>query len=68
MVIPSPPATESLSVGARSVSYPWALSAMRSLGALTFVQRADSALQLNVRFHTLALDGPARRTNRPTSS
>jgi hypothetical protein len=26
-------------------------------GALTFVQRADSALRLNVHFHTLALDG-----------
>ena len=27
------------------------------IGALTFVQRADSALRLNVHFHTLALDG-----------
>ena len=27
------------------------------MGALTFVQRADSALRLNVHFHTLALDG-----------
>jgi hypothetical protein len=26
------------------------------MGALTFVQRADSALRLNVHFHTLALD------------
>ncbi|MDH3285819.1 MAG: transposase [Acidobacteriota bacterium] len=27
------------------------------VGAVTFVQRADSALRLNVHFHTLALDG-----------
>lgn len=27
------------------------------VGALTFVQRADSSLRLNVHFHTLALDG-----------
>ncbi|MCP5041160.1 MAG: hypothetical protein GY944_09015 [bacterium] len=27
------------------------------IGAITFVQRADSALRLNVHFHTLALDG-----------
>jgi hypothetical protein len=27
------------------------------IGALTFVQRSDSALRLNVHFHTLALDG-----------
>ncbi|MFT7579094.1 MAG: hypothetical protein ACI9MR_000756 [Myxococcota bacterium] len=27
------------------------------IGALTFVQQADSALRLNVHFHTLALDG-----------
>ena len=27
------------------------------VGALTFVQRADSALRLNVHFHTLAVDG-----------
>ncbi|MFT5358267.1 MAG: hypothetical protein ACI9KE_005505 [Polyangiales bacterium] len=30
---------------------------MPSVGALTFVQRDDSALRLNVHFHTLALDG-----------
>ena len=27
------------------------------VGAVTFVQRSDSALRLNVHFHTLALDG-----------
>jgi hypothetical protein len=43
--------------GARRMSYPCAPSAMRSLGVLTFVQRADSALRLNVHFQTPALDG-----------
>jgi hypothetical protein len=27
------------------------------IGAVTFVQRCDSSLRLNVHFHTLALDG-----------
>ncbi len=29
----------------------------KHVGAVTFVQRSDSALRLNVHFHTLALDG-----------
>ena len=32
-------------------------SLLRAMGAVMFVQRSDSALRLNVHFHTLALDG-----------
>jgi len=52
-------------VGALSRSLRWRAKralGLRSVddalvGAVTFVQRADSALRLNVHFHTLALDG-----------
>ncbi len=30
---------------------------MRRVGAVTFIQRADSSLRLNVHFHCLVLDG-----------